>query len=360
MSIRNAELNAFESRYGIVFPGAVDFLPRHWDKDDKPGAIDLGKANIAFDAMMAFDAGTQAVPVTTSNAGIPAFLSTYVDPKLIEVLLTPTRAAEIYGETQKGDWKTETAMFSMVESTGETSVYGDYSENGRAGANVQWPQRQSMLYQTITEWGERELERMELARVDWAARMNIASALVLNRFQNRTYFGVAGLQNYGGLNDPSLSASLTPTTKTAGGTSWSVALPTEILADVQKMFIQLQTQTGSNLQLDETMTLSLHSTSETYLANTNSFGLTAAEMVKKVFPNIRIVNAVEYLSGTTYSAQLIVDSIDGQKTADAGFNVKMRAHPVIRGMSSFRQKKTQGTWGTVIYRPIGIVGMAGI
>ena len=226
---------------------------------------------------------------------------------------------------------------------------------------MNWPQRQSFLWQTMTEWGERELDRMGLAKVDWAARLNIASANALNRFANLVnFYGVSGLQNYGGLNDPSLGAALTPATKAAGGTGWQKALPTEILADIQAMFAQLQTQTGSNLELDAPMKLALHSISELYLANTNSFGLTAMEMIKKVFPRLTVTNAVQYLSGTTYSCQLIVEEMEGQRTCESAFNEKMRAHRVVPGTSSFRQKKTAGGWGTIIYRPIGITSMSGL
>ncbi len=368
MRTHNPEFSDLASRAGIVFDGAVGYLPRFENKatdgGSRYGNIDAKAAEIALDSLMAMDAPTynQQSLVTNANAGIPAFLSTYVDPKLIEVLLTPLKAEEIYGVTKKGDWLTETAMFGMVESTGETSAYGDFSENGRSGANVQWPQRQSFLFQTITEWGERELERMGLAKVDWAARLNISSANTLNRFMNLSaFYGIAGLQNYGGLNDPSLSASLTPATKAAGGTGWQSALPTEILADVQATFAQLQKQAGGNLEMDGPMTLGLHPTSEVYLANTNSFGLSAMEMIRKVFPKIKIETAVQYLSNTSvYSFQLIVEEIEGQRTCEFAFNEKMRAHRIIPGTSSFKQKKTAGTFGTIIYRPIGVASMAGI
>jgi hypothetical protein len=94
----------------------------------------MGNQDVQFQQI-----GMDAQPglVTQSNSGIPAFLSTFIDPKLIEVLIAPMKAAEIIGsELQKGDWVTETAMFPVVESTGESSSYGDYSENGVAGANV--------------------------------------------------------------------------------------------------------------------------------------------------------------------------------------------------------------------------------
>jgi hypothetical protein len=367
MRARNPEFAELESRAGIFLPGAMDWLPRFEKQPSAAdasvwGAFDERKIG-AMDAAPAAGGGftTQSSLITAPNAGIPAYLTTYYDPKVIEVLLQPVKAAEIYGETKKGDWLLESAAFPMVEYTGYVSSYGDYSENGRSGANAQWEWRQSYLYQTFTFWGERETERMGLARLDWVSRLNMSSANNLLRFQNLSYFyGIANLQAYGGLNDPSLSAALTPATKAAGGTSWSVALPTEILADVQKMVATLVTQTGSNIDRDTRMTLVIHSQSDIYIANTNSFGLTAAEMIKKAFPNIRIVTAPQLLSGTTYSAQLFVDEINGQRSVEAAFNEKMRAHRIVPSDSSFRQKKTQGTWGTIWYRPLAQVQMASI
>ena len=309
-----------------------------------------------------FACDAQPTLITTSNAGIPAFLSTYIDPKLIEVLVSPMKAAEIVGdETKKGDWTTETAMFPVVESTGETSSYGDYSENGQAGVNSNFPQRQSFHYQVMTQWGERELERAGLARIDWANRVNIASALTLNKYQNKTYFfGVSGLQNYGLLNDPSLSAAISPTTKTAGGTSWANATAQEINADVQKLYKQLQTQANGLVELDTKMTLAISPISEVYLTKTTDFNVNVADILKKNFPNLTIKTAPEYSTMSGELAQLIVDDMEGQRTASCGFTEKMRAHPIVVGASSFKQKKSQGTWGTVIFRPFLIAQMLAI
>lgn len=374
MRARNLELDVLAQRAGIVFDTALDFAPRlpgighnsgaKLSLDEKFGPIDPHKVRLALDEFMAFDAPNynQPILVTSPNAGIPAFLTTLVDPKLIEVLLTPLMSEDIYGVTKKGDWTSQTDMFAMIELTGEAAIYGDYNQNGMSNANVNWPQRQSILIQTHTQWGDLELDRMALARVDWAARLNISSANTLNRFMNLVnFYGMSGLQLYGGLNDPSLSAALTPATKAAGGTSWENALPTEILADVQALYAQLQLQSPGNTTRATRMTLAIDPTSDIYMANTNQFGLTAAEMVRKAFPGITIKTAPEYLSGTTYSAQLIVDEwFDGQRTMETAFTEKMRAHRIIPASSSFSQKKTAGGWGTIIYRPIGVAQMAGI
>lgn len=342
----NPILLALQERAGITYMG-------------QPG-LDLQKANIAHSVSLAMDA--QPALVTVSNSGIPAFLSTFVDPKLIEVLVSPMKAAEIVGgELKKGDWTTQTAMFPMVESTGETSSYGDYSENGSVGVNSNFPQRQSYHYQVMTQWGEKELEQAGLAKIDWANRMNIASALTLNKFQNKTYFfGVAGLQNYGLLNDPALSAPIAPTTKTAGGTTWALGTALEILNDVTKLYKELQTQAGGLVDLNSTMTLAMSPLSEVYLTKTTEFNVNVADLLKKNYPNLTIKTAPEYSTASGELVQLMVDEIEGQRTADTAFTEKMRAHPVVVGSSSYKQKKSQGTWGTIIYRPFGIAQMIGV
>lgn len=334
------------------------------------GIVWMGQPNLDFQADGArlrvaqdgFACDAQPSLVTVSNAGIPAFLSTFVDPKLIQVLVAPMKAAEIVGdEVKKGDWTTRTAMFTMVESTGETVSYGDYNEGGSAGANMNWPQRQSYHYQVFTRWGERELEMAGLARVDWANQQQVASALVLNKFQNKAYFnGVSGLQNYGLLNDPSLPSVIVPTTKAAGGTGWTNATALEVLADVQKLFKQLQTQANGLIDLQTPMTLAMSPLSEVALTKTTEFNVNVRDILRKNFPNMEVKTAPEYTTGSGELLQLIVNEYEGQRTASCAFTEKMRAHPIVVQSSSFKQKKSQGVWGTVIFRPMFIAQMLGV
>ena len=348
----NPILQALMQRAGVHFMGVpnVDF-----QADGAATALRFAQDGFACDAQPAL--------VTVSNSGIPAFLSTYVDPKLIEVLVSPMKAAEIVGdEVKKGDWTTETAMFPVVESTGQTSAYGDYSENGQAGVNSNFPQRQSFHYQVMTQWGERELERAGLARIDWSNRINIASALTLNKYQNKTYFfGVAGLQNYGLLNDPSLPAAIAPTTKAAGGTGWANATANEVLNDIAKLFTRLQTQANGLIDRDTKMTLAMSPVSDaTGLTKVSDFNVSVADRLKKLYPNLTVKTAPEYTTGSGELLQLIVDELEGQRTASTAFTEKMRAHPIVVQSSSFKQKKSQGTWGTVIFRPFLIAQMMGV
>ena len=329
--------------------------------------MDFLKVDPTTKNIMAMDA--QSALVTTSNAGIPAFLTTYLDPKIIEILVTPMKATEIVGEERKtGDFTTETAMFEVVESTGEVSSYGDYNENGTAGVNFDFPQRQSYTYQTITQWGERQLERAGLAKLDLASRLNESSILTLNKFQNLSYFfGIAGLQNYGLLNDPNLLPVITPTIKAAGGTDWlnpttlqPNATALEVVADIQMMFATLQNQAPGLVTLASKLTLAMSPVSEVAMTFTNNFNVNVMDILNKIFPNLTIKTAPEYATASGNLVQMIADEVEGQRTAITSFTEKLRAHPVKVDLSSFLQKKSQGTWGTIIFRPIFIVGMLGV
>lgn len=326
-------------------------LPRHvvdsYDNEGKVVGKDFGDLDgVAFDA--------QPELVTVGNAGIPAFLSNYLDPKLIEVIVSPMKAAEIAGETKKGDWLTTVTTFVMIESTGEVSAYGDYNNGGNADANSNFPQRQSFHYQTFTQWGEKELATAGLAGIDLASRKNIASVLVLNKFQNQTYFfGVAGLQNYGLLNDPSLSAPIVPTV------NWNLATAEQIFGDVIRLFQTNLQQNGGTIDQNASMTLAMSPTQSVNLNKTNQFNVNVFDQIAKNFPGLRVKTAPEFSTASGELVQMIVDDYEGQETLTAAFTEKLRAHAMVIDSSSFKQKKSQGTWGTIIFRPVFISQMLG-
>lgn len=335
---------AASGKYGIVLPGAKDYL----------------KPEFAENFALAMDA--QPTMVTTGSSGFPAYFTNYVDPELIRVLVTPMKAAEIIGEVKKGDWTTLTAQFPIVESAGETSSYGDYNHNGMTAANVNWVSRQSYHYQTHTRWGERELDMYGAARIGYAAELNVASALVLNKFQNKSYFyGIAGLQNYGLLNDPSLPASITPTTEGAsGGVQWNTKDGQAVYDDILKLFGQLVAQTKGLLDMSSPMTLALSPAMSVNLAKTNMYNVNVSDLLKKNFPNLKIETAIEYSTPAGEMVQLIADRLGEQDTAYAAFTEKMRAHAVVTGESSWTQKKSGGTWGAIIRQPLAIATMLGV
>jgi len=173
---------------------------------------------------------------------------------------------------------------------------------------------------------------------------------------------VSGLENYGLLNDPSLLPAITPLAKTEGGVAWAPASALEVYNDVLALYQQLVAQAGGLLDIsDETpMTLALSATSSVSLKKTNQYNVNVLTQLQTNFPNMKIVTAPEYATASGNLMQLIVDEFEGQRTAQVAFTEKLRAHPMVVEMSSFKQKKSQGTWGCVIFRPMLIAQMIGI
>lgn len=339
---------------GITFDGRIGkigFLhhPAEYYSSRRTKFDEDSQACIACDA--------QPDLVTAPNGGIPAYLTNYFDPKIIQTANSPMRATEIVGsEEKKGDWTTTHAQFVSVELTGETSGYGDFNNNGSTNANANFPVRQSFLYQTFTQWGELQLARMGNARIDYANKVNEASILILNKFQNASYFfGVAGIPNYGLLNDPNLYASIVATAPWNATTT----TPEQIYEDVRRMFVQQQYQSGGTIRMDAPMTLAMSNVLEPALKKTNTFGLTALKQITTNFPNLTIKTAVEYSTGAGEFVQMICHNVDGQETATTGFTEKMHAHAVVVGHSSWSQKKSQGTFGTIIWNSTAIASLIG-
>ncbi len=266
-------------------------------------------------------------------------------------------------------------MFPVIEATGEVSSYGDYNRNGNAGVNTNWPQRQNYIFQVVKEYGEREMERGSLARINWVSELDKAAALTIAKFLNFSYlFGIQGLANYGLINDPNLAASLTPGPKVAGGTAWISGgaingTANEIYADIQKMYVALVVATLGLVEPETSMVLAISTTAGTALTATNSFNVNVEDLLKKNFPNIKVVTVPQYNSAAQGNpngvpsgnlAQLIVPELEGQKTGYASYSEKQRNHPVIRAMSSFEQKVSAGTWGSILRLPVAMVSMVGL
>lgn len=290
--------------------------------------------------------GDAAPLLTAPNAGILAMFTTYVDPRVIEVVVEPMKAATIFGETKKGSWVDDFLQFPIAESTGEVSSYDDFSENGMSNTNVNWEARDTYYYQTIIELGEREVERAGAAKLDWVSRKQISAALALNKFQNKSYFyGIDGLRNWGILNDPSLLPSLPLPTWTAKDGQF-------VYDAIAQIYTLLVSQTAGLIDREASMVLLLSPKAEAAFTRTNQYNVNVSDQLKKNFPNMEVQTAPEMSTAAGEEIKLIVKNYEGVDTVEPTFTEKMRVHPMVLGLSSWRQKRSQGTVGTIIYRPI--------
>jgi hypothetical protein len=354
---------------GVILPAT---MKRYLTVDEKERGFNPASLRMGYDAQN----GLPGPLSTDPNAALPWMLTSAIDPEIIRILFSPLEFADIIGERKVGTWTSQTWFFPYVESTGEVSSYDDFVNNGRAGANFNFPQLQSYLFQTILQYGELQVDRAGLAKINWVSELGLAAADLLNRSQNLSYaYGQAGLQNYGLLNNPNLSTALTPATKAWGGTGWfdngsPAATANEVYNDVVALVTQLVSQTNGTLNIKSPMTLALSPQSEIGLTFTNSFGVNVEALLKKNYPSMKVKTAPQYGTQTTnnpqgYSAagnymQLIADKLQMQTVAYCAYNEKLRAHKIVPDLSSWKQKQTSGTFGTVLRTPAGSAQMLGI
>jgi len=337
------------------------------------GASALLKPEYRGNYKLAMDA--QPGLVTNANSAIPQMLTAFVDPSLLRVMTAKNAAAEIFGEVRKGSLTDQTAIFPVLEYTGEVASYGDFNNGGVAGVNTAFPTHESYIYQAIIEYGDLEMERMGLAKIGWAAEKKMGAVNTLNKYQNKTYFyGVAGLNNYGLLNHPDLPTPIAPAPKASGNLKWMVngavtASANEVFTDIQSLVTQVVIQTSGLVDAKSKMVLAMSPVMAMALNTTNQFNVNVYTLLERNFPNLEVKTAVQY--GAVSAAnpegsvageliQLIATELEGQDTGYMAFNEKLRMSPVIRDMTSYKQKLMQGTWGCILRQPANVSQMIGV
>lgn len=338
------------SEWGILFAeDSVDFLRPEFRRDFQ----------IALDA--------QPTLQTTPNAGPLFWLTSYIDPEQVRILQTPNVGATILGEEKQGDWISQTIFIAKVENTGDVASYGDYDTQGRSDVNQDWEERQAYNFQTHYGLGDMEVERAGAGKLNLVSEKQISSAKTLDKFLDFTYhFGIAGMQNYGLLNDPGLPAALTPATKTAGGPKWVTtggainATAQEIYADFQALIGQLFSVSGGRIKSTDSFKLVYPNTVAIAFSAVNSFGITITNFIKQSFPNVEFIVAPRYATASGNVVQLWATEFDGIKVGTCAFNHKLKDYNVVRGHSSYSQKRSSGTWGAIIKYPVACAQMLGV
>lgn len=312
---------------------------------------------------LAMDADPQ--PNLPANGSIPAIVSTFIDPTIVDTLFTPNRATAILGrEEKRGSWAQDNFMIQRIEETGDTVAYDDYSEQGGVQVTSSWENRDVYRYQTMVTYGELEQERYGLAMLPYASKKQRAAVNVLDQDQNKFYFyGVAGLRNYGLLNDPALPAPITPL-NVGGKAQWKDKAVVDRYNDILALYGDLVARTngivGDGVDMSSNLVLGMSNRLSVYLKSANEIFATSLEdMLKKAFPNMRIETAPQYSTTAGELIQMFVESAQGQEVGFMAYSEKLRAHPLVTEVSSYKQKYSGTTYGAVITQPFLFAQMLG-
>ena len=300
--------------------------------------------------------------VLDPNATVPAYMRTYANPRVIEVLTAERAYRKIAPEVKNGDFTTAFAQFRCLEFTGETTPYGDYDGNGVSGVNTAFPTREQYRFQTTIKVGDLEQKMNAEAKIDLFAEKQKSAAINIDiSFNKYALYGVQGKAVYGLLNDPSLNAAITPISQ-GGVTAWSGKTANQQMADLNKLVASLYTQGAGHID-DSTRTKLLVSPAALADMNkVNDYGVTMKKMVADTFPNMEIVTVPELYNSTLATSTMILmaDNIIGQPVVEFGYTDKYYAHEIVRDLSSWKQKVSAGTYGAIVQLPFAIATMTGI
>lgn len=304
-----------------------------------------------------------AALVTVPNSAVPAELTAYYDPRIIDIVTRPLKAREVFSEVQKGDWTTAYAKFRTNELTGSTQPYTDFGQSRTSNVNYNWITRQQYVFQTLIEYGDFEEAVSAVAKIQLAADKQRAAAHVIDVDSNLFYLlGVAGMDIYGILNAPNLSAAITPApTGTGASPLWADKTTQQIYDDILALHEQLVSQCDGWVDQSSPLTLLISPASAVQLGKATNFNVSVLDMLNKYFSSLKIVTLPELADETAGERIiLIADSMSGNPTGELAFSDKIRAGRVIPEVSSFRQKWTSTTYGAIIYYPFAIATMLGI
>ena len=346
---------------GISSPYAVKVMPYHRDEN---GHIVTDYHKVS-ESQIAQDAALSTVP----NIGVPAAYTTYLDPRITEILFAVMAATKLYGETKVGDWTDRFMQFPVSEIVGDVTPYSDFTNSVSSDVNYEFPTRENFLFETSIKYGDLEQATAAKARLNYAGDKQRAASEIIARAHNRFYLsGVANKRTYGALNDPNLPESETPISVNSK-TTWAdkeadagnaATISNVIYNDINKLVNALMSNNGGNLDQNSPYVLAVASDRYNYLSLPNSFGLTALQMLKDNYPNMTIFQLPELQTASGSMLYLTVPEFMGSPTGEAAYSEKMRFGRMESYSTFYVQKAFGGTWGCVIRRPNFIATMTGV
>lgn len=327
------------NEHGIFFDGARHFI------------TEKNKDILAQDAM-----------VTAPNAGVPAIFTSYVDSKVIEILLAPRNAKRIFPEVKKGDWTNDYAVFRTVEATGNITPYSDFGNGASSDANITFPTRQQYVGQTTIKYGDLEQARTSRAMIDLVSQKQISAATIIDQATNKIdLLGVEGMSIYGLINDPNIPVALPPASIGGKTTAWAAKTTAQIYADVLRLYQQVISASNGLVSPNDEFVLAVSPNASVELGKATDFNVSVWDMIKKYAPQTEMVTLPELASSTSGdSVMLIAKRVAGNATGELGYGDKMRAMRLVPASSYFEQKFAFGTYGTLLYYPFAVAKMTGV
>ena len=344
---------------------------------DVSNALALASIGIGFRAahieqMASWAMDALEPSITPGSIGVPAqFLQQWL-PGFVRIMTAARKIDELIGITTAGSWEDEEVVQGILEPLGEAELYGDYTNIPLSSFNTEFARRTVVRFEKGMRVGALEEARMSRIRVNTAAEKRNSAALSLDVARNRVgFYGYNGGQNrtYGFLNDPSLPAYVTASTKTAGGTTWAVATFLEITADIRGMVARIMAAAEGTIDPETSnFTLAVALDAAQFLSITSVYGNSVRDWIKENYPQMRIVTAPELnaANGGANVAYMYPESISGDDSTDDGrvwiqiVPTRFQTLGTEKQAKAFVEDYTNATAGVLLKRPYAVQRLTGI
>lgn len=370
------------------FISARDVRPlKNFDVEQKNALEGLNKIGInishqAVKKMMAGHAAMDAMScgmaqdalqptVTTGSVGTPVqFLQNWL-PGFVFILTAARKIDDLIGVMNTGAWEDEQVVQGVLERTGTSVPYGDYSNVPLSSWNTNYNFRTVVRFEEGMKVGVLEAARAARQLVDDSGMKREGAALALEIVRNNVGFNGfnSGANNtYGFLNDPGLIAYQAVPAGASTSTLWSTKTFLEIAKDIRTAIVALRTNSQDTIDPETVdLTLAVATDAVDWLSTTSDFGISVRDWLQKAYPRIRVVSAPQlnlaYTSDNVFYlyADVINDmSTDGGRVWIQPVPTKFQVLGVQQLAKAYEEDYSNATAGAMCKRPYAVVRYYGI
>lgn len=339
------------------------------------GFEDLSRLGIGMDSrsvdrmMDAMDALSPTITSGTITTPIQ-FLQSWL-PGFVKVMTASRKIDELAGILTAGSWEDEEIVQGVMEVTGTSVPYGDYTNTTMASWNTNFERRSIVRFEEGMRVGSLEEARAAKMRVNSAEGKREGAALALEIQRNKIGFvgyNAGANRTYGFLNDPAIPAYADVATGASTSKAWSTKTFLEITADIREAAGYLENQSGGLIDTtSDNITLAIPTSHATYLSVTSDFGVSVSDWIKKTFANMRIVKVPELALANgganvfyLFAEQVNDNSTDGGRVFVQVVPSKFQVLGVQKLAKGYEEAYTNATAGIMCKRPWAVVRRSAI
>ena len=351
---------------------------RPFDMQDVSAFADLRDIGIGIDSadlkQMIAGIGFDSLEGTVTNGSIATpvqFLQAWL-PGFVKVVTAARKIDDFVGITTAGSWEEEEVIQGIMELTGTSVPYGDYSNIPLSSWNINFERRSVVRFEEGMQVGTLEEARSARIRINTAQEKRKASALALEIQRNK--IGFYGYNNganrtYGLLNDPSLPAYVTVNEGASGHTEWSNKTFLEITSDIRTAMAALRIQSQDLIDPESTpVTMGLATGVIDSLSVMNDLGNKSVRAwLNETYPKVRVISAPE-LNGANGGANvmyLYAENFGEESTDDGAVMIqvvpaKFQTLGVEKRAKTYLESYSNATAGVMVKRPWAVYRATGL